>query len=94
MTFKVDSRSEKITTEDSVYVTSEPAELNWGQPSASRYYFYQVGNRLKGTLIPGTYAAVEQSWSSHVKNWELGLEFAIWDLLSDEALFNFEAELE
>ena len=45
----------QVGAEGCVYASSEPE--SWGQPSASCYVFVNVGERLYGQLISGTYVS-------------------------------------
>jgi hypothetical protein len=96
---KPDSRIETIVEKVSPYVTSAPVDPDypWGQPPASHYVFIDIGSTLRGQPVE----SMEEVYihSSYVEypfaiEPELDLEFRVWDALSDEALLNFEKELD
>ena len=89
----VDSRWPTVMQDTPVYVTSEPPENEWGQPSASQYVFERVGNRLFGSLIAGVYAANRLRLMPSAAPC-LAAELEAWDAASDEALTQFEAGLD
>lgn len=88
-----DSRTQTVKRDIPVYVTSEPRDSEWGQPSASHYVFVVVGNRLRGQPISDVYLPLTPSDISPVGS-GLAAEFEAWDAASDEALANFEASLD
>lgn len=89
-----DSRTTSVRNrERAIYVTSESPDSEWGQPAASHFHFIREGSTLRGQPIAGTYLAVTPSESFPITP-ELAAEFEGWEALSDEALANFEAELE
>jgi hypothetical protein len=86
----IDSGTRTLTRRgETLYVSSE----EWGQPPASRHIIEMQARQ-------GT-DADSQSESIYVATGpaevsvdpELEAEFAAWDIASDEALLNFEAEL-
>jgi hypothetical protein len=90
---KYDSRIEAVEEKQFTYTTSAPRDSEWGQPAASYYLFNIIGDMMFGQLIAGTYIS---SSSADILPIEptLAAEFEMWDVLSDEALNNFEASLE
>lgn len=93
MTPVLTSRSHITRSDGSPYVTSESREGQWGQPSVSYYRFTIEGSRMVGTLVSDLYLS---SGSRHTADERDALmqEFGEWDVLSDEALLNFEQGLE
>jgi len=83
------TRTLLTTREESLYVSTE----EWGQPPASHQVTeILVGQRTEEQGEPGTIYATTRSTHTEMDP-ELEAEFAAWDLASDEALANFEAEL-
>jgi len=95
---RIDSRTETVVKVASSYITSAPIEDDrWGQPPASQYVFTLVGDTLHGQLISGTEEVHVPSRSLEylpIIDPQLDMEFQAWDMLSDEALMNFERELD
>lgn len=92
---KKDSRTENVSPNSAVYITSEPAEDRWGQPSASKYVFWIEGTKVRGTLLSGVYISQYSSEGTHPNaSSTLAKDTEAWDMLSDEALLDFEASLE
>jgi hypothetical protein len=96
---KVDSRTETVIEAGSPYVTSAPVDLDyhWGQPPASHYVFIVVGDTLRGQPISndrGVYVSSYHGECLPVIESQLDEEFQAWDILSDEALVNFERDLD
>ena len=97
MMIRLDSRTETFMAAASPYVTSAPMDpdYHWGQPPASHYVFIVVGDTLRGQPISDI---KEVCVASHrmgyppVVESQLDEEFQAWDMLSDEALMNFEQE--
>lgn len=87
-----DSRSATVSSNMTLYVTSEPRENSWGQPPASHYILFVRDNRLVGEPIAGVYAA-SPSADLNFSQARLAAEFAAWEAASDEALVDFEQGL-
>lgn len=79
----------------SPYITSEPPDTKWGQPSLSHYVFVIDGWSLQGRLIESVYLTVGNS-RPEVPDLpkELQLELEAWEAASDEDLLGFEAQLD
>jgi hypothetical protein len=90
---KYDSSIEAVEEKPIGYTTSAPTDSKWGQPAASYYTFWVVGDMMVGQLIAGTYMSSSSADTLLIEP-VLAAEFEIWDTLSDEALNNFEAALE
>jgi len=88
-----DSRTVTLGHEVPIYVTSEPQDSEWGQPAASHYEFTIVDNTLYGQPIGMVYVPSPSSDILPVDP-HLAAELEAWDVLSDEALTNFEAMLD
>jgi hypothetical protein len=52
---EMNSRANTVYPIEKIYVTSEPQDSQWGQPSASHYSLWLIGNRLVGDPIAGVY---------------------------------------
>ena len=88
-----DSRQATVMPGTPVYVTSEPQDSDWGQPSVSHYVFRVKNNRLIGEPIGGIYLSRRPVETIAVDS-ALADEFSAWDTLSDEALSRFETGLD
>ena len=88
-----DSRQATVMPGTPVYVTSEPQDSHWGQPSVSHYVFRMENNRLFGEPIGGVCLPRRPVETIAVDS-ALTKEFSVWDALSDEALSRFEAGLD
>ncbi len=89
----IDSRKTTIEEARCIYVTSEPQDSEWGQPSASQYVFIIEGTRLLGEPIAGIYLPASPLEVPPADPYLIG-EFEAWELASDEALINFEEALD
>jgi hypothetical protein len=79
-----------------LYMTSESKRSAWGQPPISHYVFTVVDGALHGQLVSqesDVYASLSAECLFVVEP-QLDLEFQAWDTLSDEALIDFEQQLD
>ncbi len=87
----IDSRRASVREDAARYVTSEPQDTGWGQPSASHYVFVIEGKRLFGRPIAGVY--LPDSGMAPFDE-DLAAELEAWDAASDEALTKYESMLD
>lgn len=95
----IDSGTQTVVEVASPYINSAPMDVDrpWGQPPASHHVFFFVDDTLRSQLISDTEEIIYAS--SHHAEYpleiepQLDLEFQVWDILSDEALLNFERDL-
>lgn len=89
----VNSRQSSVMPNGPEYITSEPRDSDWGQPSVSHYVLRIVEDRLVGELVGGVYVAA-QPIEAMALDAVLNGEMSAWDSVSDEALHVFESGLE
>lgn len=75
------------------YVTSEPQDDYWGQPSAGCHILVVVGGSMYGNIVQ---CACGSTVSPDILEFdpELVAEFEAWESASDEALADFESALD
>lgn len=81
--------------EDPTYVNSgTPEGSQWGQPSVSYYTLVVINGKLYGQPISDVYFQPQREAGVEVLDYELAAEFEAWEAASDEALADFETELD